>query len=162
MPPGSISTNQAEKIMFIFVKKSKPIHHKSAEAMGAIGDPVSLPILREYLKDGEVSVRETCELAIEKIEGTERANQAGIYGTIDPAPSMMKSFHETEGKDLGSSDLIKMKLQLLDQQKTLFERYRAMFGLRDAIRRTPDTDELDGIAVEALAAGFSDPSALFR
>jgi len=138
------------------------VRHEAAEAMGAIGDPASLPILREYLKDEDVSVRETCELAIEKIEGTEAANQAGIYGTIDPAPSMIKSFHETVGKDLGSTELLKMKVQLLDRQKSLFERYRAMFGLRDAIRRATDTEDLDGIAVEALTAGFSDPSALFR
>jgi deoxyhypusine monooxygenase len=132
--------------------------------MGAIGDPISLGILREFLKDEEVSVRETCELAIEKIEGNEsfKANEAGVYGTIDPAPSMIKSFHETSAADLGRNDLIKMKVQLLDQQKSLFERYRAMFGLRDAVRRASENDELDGIAIDALATGFSDPSALFR
>ncbi|WAQ81584.1 hypothetical protein PtA15_1A926 [Puccinia triticina] len=140
------------------------VRHEAAEAMGAIGDPVSLGILREFLKDEEVSVRETCELAIEKIEGNgeAKANEAGVYGTIDPAPSMIKSFHQTSGKDLGRNELLKMKVQLLDPQKTLFERYRAMFGLRDAIRRASETDELDQIAIEALASGFSDSSALFR
>ncbi|KAI9607573.1 hypothetical protein KEM48_001523 [Puccinia striiformis f. sp. tritici PST-130] len=141
------------------------VRHEAAEAMGAIGDPVSLGILREYLVDPEVSVRETCELAIEKIEGNDTiaANQAGIYGTIDPAPSMIiKSFHETEGKDLGVNELMKMKVQLLDPLKSLFERYRAMFGLRDSIRRATESEELDCVAIEALASGFSDPSALFR
>ncbi|EFP77274.1 uncharacterized protein PGTG_03230 [Puccinia graminis f. sp. tritici CRL 75-36-700-3] len=140
------------------------VRHEAAEAMGAIGNPISLGILREFLKDEEVSVRETCELAIEKIEGNEsfKANEAGVYGTIDPAPSMIKSFHDTSATDLGRNDLIKMKFQLLDQQKSLFERYRAMFGLRDAVRRASENDELDGIAIDALADGFSDPSALFR
>lgn len=36
--------------------------------MGAIGSPSSLPILRKYIDDSDVSVRETCGLAIEKIE----------------------------------------------------------------------------------------------
>lgn len=36
--------------------------------MGAISDPSSLPVLKEYLNDSERSVRETCEIAIAKIE----------------------------------------------------------------------------------------------
>lgn len=36
--------------------------------MGAIGSSSSLPILRKYINDADVSVRETCGLAIEKIE----------------------------------------------------------------------------------------------
>lgn len=141
------------------------VRHEAAEAMGAIGNPVSIPILKEFLRDSEISVRETCELALEKIEREqeESAERMGIYGTIDPAPSMIKSFHETNGNNLGASELLKMKNQLLDQQKSLFERYRAMFGLRDSLRAATHTkDQLDSIAIEALTAGFFDPSALFR
>jgi len=36
--------------------------------MGAISDPTSVPILKEYVNDPERSVRETCEIAIDKIE----------------------------------------------------------------------------------------------
>jgi len=36
--------------------------------MGAISDPSSLPILKEFLSDSERAVRETCEIAIDKIE----------------------------------------------------------------------------------------------
>lgn len=36
--------------------------------MGAISEPSSIPILKEYLHDPERSVRETCEIAVEKIE----------------------------------------------------------------------------------------------
>lgn len=35
--------------------------------MGAISDPSSVPILKEYLTDPERSVRETCEIAMAKI-----------------------------------------------------------------------------------------------
>lgn len=44
------------------------VRHEAAEAMGAIADPVALPILEHYRNDEDVSVRETCELAIRKIE----------------------------------------------------------------------------------------------
>ena len=36
--------------------------------MGAISSTSSLPILRQYLGDSERVVRETCEIAIAKIE----------------------------------------------------------------------------------------------
>jgi deoxyhypusine monooxygenase len=43
---------------------------KAAEAMGAISDPSVLPLLRSYKEDENehVAVRETCEIAIAKIE----------------------------------------------------------------------------------------------
>ena len=40
----------------------------AAEAMGAIGSASSLPVLREFLQDSNRSVRETCEIAIARIE----------------------------------------------------------------------------------------------
>ncbi len=47
----------------------KPIlSNQAAEAMGAISHPSSLPILKEYLVDSNRSVRETCEIAVSKIE----------------------------------------------------------------------------------------------
>ena len=36
--------------------------------MGAISTPSSIPILKEFASDSERSVRETCEIAIAKIE----------------------------------------------------------------------------------------------
>lgn len=36
--------------------------------MGAISDPLSISILKEFLTDSERTVRETCEIAIAKIE----------------------------------------------------------------------------------------------
>lgn len=41
---------------------------QAAEAMGAISSTSSLPILREHLADNERAVRETCDIAIAKIE----------------------------------------------------------------------------------------------
>lgn len=54
--------------------------------MGAISDPSSIPILKEYLNDSERSVRETCEIAVEKIEWDNSAegkkHQEGLKETI--------------------------------------------------------------------------------
>lgn len=139
------------------------VRHEAAEAMGAIGDSSSLPILTEYLQDPEVSVRETCELAIGKIrQDGQLENRQGEYGTVDPTPSMIISMHDSNGP-ITSADLVKMRTQLLDPEKSLFERYRAMFGLRDAVGRASGTnEELAKAAVDALTAGFEDTSALFR
>jgi len=47
-------------------KNSK--NQQAAEAMGAISSSSSLTILREFLTDSNRSVRETCEIALAKIE----------------------------------------------------------------------------------------------
>lgn len=41
---------------------------KAAEALGALSSQSSLPLLRSYLEDPSRPVRETCELAVAKIE----------------------------------------------------------------------------------------------
>lgn len=127
------------------------VRHEAAEAMGAIGDSESLEMLEKYFKeDPALEIRQTCELAIERIkwENSEKAKQENLeqsaFTSIDPAPPLPTD-----------QELKIEKLQniLNDQEKPLFERYRAMFRLRDLA-----TDE----ACLALASGFSDPSALFK
>ena len=54
--------------------------HEAGEALGALGDQGSLELLRELRDDGrEVDVvRETCEIAVERIEwehGVKRADE---------------------------------------------------------------------------------------
>jgi len=41
---------------------------QAAEAMGAISSESSIPVLKQYLNDPNRSVRETCEIALAKIE----------------------------------------------------------------------------------------------
>lgn len=127
------------------------VRHEAAEAMGAIGDSESLEMLEKYFKeDPALEIRQTCELAIERIkwENSEKAKQENLeqsaFTSIDPAPPLPTD-----------QELKIEKLQniLNDQDKPLFERYRAMFRLRDLA-----TDD----ACLALASGFSDPSALFK
>lgn len=135
-------------------KEDPMVRHEAAEALGAIGDPETLAILEEFHKDSEVVVSETCQLAIAKIAYEQRTHApnapktpSGPYLSIDPAPPL--------NSDLCNEGIGAKELQsiLMDASLPLFDRYRAMFSLRNM-----GTLE----AVEALATGFKDSSALFR
>lgn len=73
------------------------------------------------------------------------------FASIDPAPPT--PMEQTESIE-------NLEKALLDTNLPLFLRYRAMFGLRD-LASPPDLPTAVP-AVQALAKGFSDPSALFR
>ncbi|WVR06772.1 deoxyhypusine hydroxylase [Kwoniella sp. DSM 27419] len=127
------------------------VRHEAAEALGAIGDESSLTVLRKYLDDPAREVRETCEIAVGKIvfdnseEGKARqTNRSPDFPTVDPAPS-----------STGTTSIPSLRTELLNTSLPLFERYRAMFALRDFGAGSKE-------AVEALADGFVDGSALFR
>jgi len=72
------------------------------------------------------------------------------FASIDPAPPTEES----------ESSIENLEKALLDIKAPLFLRYRAMFGLRDLA--SPPTLPTAVAAVNALAKGFADPSALFR
>jgi deoxyhypusine monooxygenase len=74
------------------------------------------------------------------------------FASIDPAPAV-----PLQSDALSISEL---KSKLLDTSLPLFQRYRAMFALRD-MASPPDLPSAVS-AIEALAEGFRDPSALFR
>ncbi|SCV02167.1 LANO_0F15676g1_1 [Lachancea nothofagi CBS 11611] len=127
------------------------VRHEAAEALGALGDKDSLPLLETYYNDDPLlEIRQTCELAIGRIkwQNSDSAKteslQESLYSSIDPAPPL------TLDADFKIEQL---KEIMNDQEKPLFERYRAMFRLRDI-----GSDE----ACFALASGFDDPSALFK
>ncbi|KAI6114434.1 Deoxyhypusine hydroxylase [Pisolithus sp. B1] len=113
------------------------VRHEAAEAIGAISSTSSIPILKEYLTDRNRSVRETCEIALAKIEWddseegkrhiVEKQTTDAIpcYTSVDPAPPSSK-----------------------------------------LLSGAPRSEDLDDATIHtlrnALAAGFSDDSALFK
>ncbi|CAZ83985.1 unnamed protein product [Tuber melanosporum] len=130
------------------------VRHEAAEALGALAHAESLPLLEKYLNDPEEVVRQTCELSIARInwvssqkdgEGGSKdgsGQEGGLFaGVVDPAPPA------------GGGNVEELQRTLNDQGTDLFERYRVMFRLRDIGSKE---------AVDALASGFGDPSALFR
>ncbi|KAF8895355.1 armadillo-type protein [Infundibulicybe gibba] len=141
------------------------VRHEAAEAMGAISLASSLPILKQYLSDPERTVRETCEIAVAKIEwdnseeGQKHLQSANesitpLYTSIDPAPATSGLLSGTpKPEDVSETKIAALQADLLDTSLSLFQRYRAMFALRNI--GSPS-------AVRALATGFSDDSALFK
>ncbi|CAO1619825.1 unnamed protein product [Parajaminaea phylloscopi] len=171
------------------------VRHEAAEAMGAIADPVALSILEHYQHDKDVSVRETCELAIRKINyEVQRRKEQPVatsaqptdspFAPIDPAPafdvSPSKEAAAAAAASSSSADVLAQiptyRTTLLDQTQTLFDRYRAMFSLRNAVHAARRESEQPNLspqqrsqvlaqgkdAVLALCDSLSDGSALFR
>lgn len=134
--------------------------HEAAEALGALGDRDSLKLLTQ-LKNDETEpavVRETCDIAVDRISWAHSVSTHGEklkqsdFASIDPAPPM-PSFSD-------APSIPELQRTLLDITLSLFQRYRAMFTLRD-LASPPDLPTAK-LAVHALASGFQDPSALFR
>ena len=74
------------------------------------------------------------------------------FTSVDPAPPL--SHRDSLW------DVEQLKERLLDAHRPLFERYRAMFALRDTASHHNSSKVIP--AIHALATGFSDRSALFR
>uniref|UniRef100_A0A3P8U3I5 Deoxyhypusine hydroxylase n=1 Tax=Amphiprion percula TaxID=161767 RepID=A0A3P8U3I5_AMPPE len=124
------------------------VRHEAGEALGAIGDSVVLDLLKEYSQDPVIEVAETCQLAVRRLEWLQSGGEKQLedadknpYCSVDPAPPAARK------------DVSELRSTLLDQSLPLFERYRAMFALRNL-----GTEE----AVLALGDGLKCSSALFR
>eukprot|EP00299_Pterocystis_sp_00344_P010520 c4715_g1_i2.p2 GENE.c4715_g1_i2~~c4715_g1_i2.p2 ORF type:complete len:288 (+),score=71.31 c4715_g1_i2:1-864(+) len=103
------------------------VRHEAAEALGAIGDVSTLEILQEFEKDPVPEVAQTCELAVSRImwaiheQGKEgELKSKSVYLSVDPAPPPAEV-----------SDVATLRTKVLDSSLSMFDRYRAMFGLRN-------------------------------
>ncbi|CAB4012249.1 Deoxyhypusine hydroxylase [Paramuricea clavata] len=126
------------------------VRHEAGEALGAIGSPQVIDVLTKFLKDDQIEVAETCELALERIKWLQerRKHEEGKissnpYCSVDPAPPDLSSMDDVDS----------LRKTLLDESLPLFKRYRALFSLRN-IGGTK--------SVVALAEGLGCNSALFR
>lgn len=113
--------------------------------MGAIGSPEMIAILEKYKDDASAEVAETCELALDRINWVQNPDSKDLsqnpYHSVDPAPpATLDNVNE-------------LKRILIDEKESLFNRYRAMFSLRNL-----QTKE----AIDALGEGLSCGSALFK
>lgn len=120
------------------------VRHEAAEAMGAIGAAEIIPVLEKYKNDPVVEVAETCTIALDRvkwIQSGQNVNDNNPYASVDPSPP-------AESKSVDE-----LKKIYLDPEQSLFDRYRAMFSLRNL--RTEES-------VLAITEGLKDSSALFR
>ncbi|XP_010211075.1 PREDICTED: deoxyhypusine hydroxylase [Tinamus guttatus] len=98
------------------------VRHEAGEALGAIGNPEVLDVLKRYSEDPVVEVAETCQLAVRRLQWLqEHGEEAGgsPYSAVDPAPPAEET------------DVAQLLEDPLDESRPLFDRYRAMFALRN-------------------------------
>ncbi|XP_015610203.1 deoxyhypusine hydroxylase [Cephus cinctus] len=147
---GQMQDVQAIPVLIDILKNTSQepmVRHEAGEALGAIGDPTAIPILETYTKDSVIEVAETCQLALDRLKwladlhNTSEGLIKSPYASVDPAPP-------AESKNVEI-----LKKSLLDENASLFDRYRAMFSLRNL-----NTKE----SIDALGAGLKAGSALFR
>ena len=125
------------------------VRHESAESLAAIGAPSSILLLERFAIDADapVEVRETCQLSLDMLawrKAHPEPQARSKYMSVDPAPPFAKKELKT---------VAQLEAVLLDPKRSMFDRYRAMFALRNL-----ETEE----AVASLAKGFNDESALFK
>ncbi|XP_058494998.1 deoxyhypusine hydroxylase [Solea solea] len=151
---GQMQDKQAIPTLTAVLKDTQQepmVRHEAGEALGAIGDPVVLDLLKEYSQDPVIEVAETCQLAVRRLEWLqnggekqleeEKSTDKNPYLSVDPAPPA------------ASKSVSELRSILLDETLPLFERYRAMFALRNLGSED---------AVLALGDGLQCSSALFR
>ncbi|GBG28230.1 Deoxyhypusine hydroxylase [Hondaea fermentalgiana] len=147
------------------------VRHEAAEAMAAIAADVdqTLETLQAYCDDARPEVSETCKLAVRRLEWVKEnpdARHEAEHSTaegVDPAPALS-----------GEQSLEALGALLMDTNRPLFERYQALFAIRNAASEAAakasandeggeDAGSGSEKAILALAAGLSDTtSALFR
>jgi len=149
---GQMKSEYALKVLMGVLKdynQEPVVRHEAAEAVGAIGCPGYESYMEDLEKnDPHVEVRETAHLAHKRLKfvknETGRDFNSTDFGSVDPTPPSAET------------DIEKLTVMFMDKGASLWERYRAMFALRNLSKN-------DKKAVDALCVGFQDQdSALFR
>lgn len=118
--------------------KSEQVHpmvrHEAAEALGAIGhrEAVVLETLKEYAQSPIPEVRDTCVISLELLEWKENNKDKEnlnahhpIFMSVDPAPPVEDSENDVAIR------VAKLETKLMNKEASIFERYRALFALRN-------------------------------
>lgn len=132
-------------------KEHPIVRHEAAEALGAIGTPECVALLKCFTGDSSREVAETCTLALQRIDHLDRFQvekenrgdeSKSRYLSVDPAPATSASIGVNELREI-----------LLDEEAEMFERYGALFGLRN---------RSGAEAVRAIGSAFGSESALLK
>lgn len=102
------------------------VRHEAAEALGAIGLKTNVPLLKNSLaSDPAQEVRETCELALSRIEELKTC-------TTDEAQTDRSPFLSVDPAAPASCSSVKQLREiLLNEDKGMYGRYAALFALRN-------------------------------
>jgi deoxyhypusine monooxygenase len=147
-------TNFLYKEVFENPKKYEPIVlHEAAEALGNISSENNLTLLEKFLDYDEEIIKETCEISVENINWIKATNDGEteglnklklIYHTNDPAPPFNFKTNPLY------SDIQSIRKIMHDEKDTLYNRYRALFTLREF-----NNDEAVSILCECFDKNFS-------
>ena len=122
------------------------VRHEAGEALGAIGDSNCEVVLSPFCNDPTPEVAQTCQLAVARVHWLRELNGRAFvdnspYMSVDPAPPAQEG------------DITSWKQQLCTPSLPLFQRYRALFSLRNLGGRD---------AVCALLSAMDDSSVLLK
>lgn len=121
------------------------VRHEAGEALGAICKEDCIEPLKMYVSDASPEVRETCVLALQRIQNANEAEAQkpkSAYASVDPTPP-----------ESDCVELTRLESCLLDEEADMFDRYKAMFALRNVGGEQ---------AVNAIAKAFQCSSALLK
>ncbi|CAL1401229.1 unnamed protein product [Linum trigynum] len=105
------------------------VRHEAAEALGAIGLESNIPLLkRSLVVDPAQEVRETCELALNRIQEMNAANRGDQSAVMDKSPFLSV---DPAAPAFSCSSVNELREVLLDEEKAMYERYGALFALRN-------------------------------
>ncbi|XP_078177035.1 ARM repeat superfamily protein [Carex rostrata] len=128
------------------------VRHEAAEALGAIGLESTVTLLEEtLLTDPAIEVRETCELALRRINQKKSMSNDVSAASISDGPR----FLSVDPALPASLDLSVDQLRevLLNEKEGMYERYAALFALRN---------EGGDAAVDAIVSCLDANSALLK
>ncbi|KAL3522818.1 hypothetical protein ACH5RR_015652 [Cinchona calisaya] len=103
------------------------VRHEAAEALGAIVLESNIPLLKKSLiSDPAQEVRETCELALSRIEELQNLESSEPSST-DPSPFLSID----PAAPASCTSIQELRATLLNEEKGMYERYGALFALRN-------------------------------
>jgi len=108
------------------------VRHEAGEALGAIATERCLAPLRAHKEDGCQEVAETCQLALQRVQyfaaqqGADAASASRSDGGLSPYLSVDPT--PPAPSDTPTEELRRV---VLDEKAGMFERYRALFALRN-------------------------------
>jgi deoxyhypusine monooxygenase len=135
------------------------VRHECAEALGAIGDPSCIETLQAIANDvtEPLEVRETCDVALDRfkdlLKGLSKSAGEDEFNTADPAIVIEQV----------ESSISSLDQALNSQQNSLYERYRAMFTLRNrAVNAKAENERTEAVLSLSKALLNTNQGALFR
>ncbi|XP_057965350.1 deoxyhypusine hydroxylase isoform X1 [Malania oleifera] len=122
------------------------VRHEAAEALGAIGLESNVPLLKNSLAvDPALEVQETCELALRRIEEMKNVDGNGGLSIIETSPFLSVD----PAAPASCYSVEQLREVLLNEDKGMYERYAALFALRNCGGDDAITAIIDSLAAKS-------------